>query len=123
MTGQTPQPEQRPQTRQDWEALLVAKAWSDEAFKEKLLKNPKAVLEEEMGGKLPEEIKNVRIIEETEDTIYISLPKKPEPSSSEELSEEELEAVSGGLTLPVQWPLRPMPMYGLAPWGPWAPKK
>ncbi|MDJ0713528.1 MAG: NHLP leader peptide family RiPP precursor [Prochloraceae cyanobacterium] len=121
MTEQNPQPQQRPETRQDWEALLIAKAWSDEAFKEKLLKNPKAVLEEEMGGQLPEEIKNVRIIEETEDTIYISLPKKPEQSSSEELSEEELEAVAGGLSI-IGFPVGVAP-YGLAPWASWPQKK
>ncbi len=112
MTQQNPQPEQRPQTRQDLEALLVAKAWNDEAFKEKLLKNPKAVIEEELGSPLPETI-NVRILEETEDTIYISLPKKPEESSSEELSEEELEAVAGGII-----GTKIMAVYGVAPWRP-----
>ena len=116
MTGKNPQSEQRPQTRQDLEALIVAKAWNDQAFKEKLLNNPKAVLEEELGSPLPETM-NVRIIEETEDTIYISLPKKPEEISSEELSEEDLEAVAGGVK-----GFSPIAIYGAAPWSPLDPK-
>jgi hypothetical protein len=97
MTGQTPQENQTPKTRQELEAMLVAKAWEDEAFKEKFLSNPKEVLEQEVGHKLPENVK-VTVIEETVDNFYIVLPKKPNESEMDnvELDEEMLDQVAGG---------------------------
>ena len=98
-------------TRKDLETQLVAKAWDDETFRQQLISNPKAVIEQEFGKKISENIK-VEIIEEPLDTRYIVLPTKLK--TGDELDEEELEAVAGGLSRRL-----PMPLYGGAPWGNW----
>ncbi len=74
---------------------LIAKAWTDEAFRQQLLSNPKAAVEQELGSALPEGMK-VEIIQEPANTFYIVLPEKRESSSSDALNDEELEAVAGG---------------------------
>lgn len=89
MSEQTAQP----QSRQELESKLIAKAWQDEAFKQELISNPKAVYARELGKQLPENI-TIRVMEETPDTIYLALPTSPQVS--EELSDEALEAVAGG---------------------------
>jgi hypothetical protein len=81
------------QTRQEFEANLIAKAWKDDALKQELMNNPKAVYKKEIGQEISENIE-IRVLEETANTIYLVMPKKPE--HSEELSEEQLEAVAGG---------------------------
>jgi hypothetical protein len=74
-------------TRKDLEIYLITRALKDEAFKQELLANPKAVVEKELGTKLPEEL-GINILEETEDTLYMVLPYNP----YEGISEEELKA-------------------------------
>jgi hypothetical protein len=69
---------------------VVAKAWSDSAFKAKLLKDPQAALVE-AGVEVPAGV-SVKVVEETETTRYFILPPPPEG----ELSEEALEKVAGG---------------------------
>ncbi len=83
------------QSRQEFESQLVIKAWQDEAFKQELISNPKAVYEREFGKKAPEGFE-ITIVEEEPNHIYMVLPVKPSLESSEELSEEALEAVAGG---------------------------
>ena|SRR3990167_1348248 len=72
-------------------AKLIAKAWSDPSFKEQLLKNPKAILQEQ-GIEFPKEI-DCKITENTEKIVYLNIPKKPKG----DLSEIELRDVSGGV--------------------------
>lgn len=80
--------------RREFEAELIAKAWKNEAFKQELLSNSKAVYARELGQQLPENLQ-IRVMEETPDTIYLALPRVPQVS--EELSDEALEAVAGGI--------------------------
>ncbi|MDZ8106188.1 MAG: class IIb bacteriocin, lactobin A/cerein 7B family [Nostoc sp. DedQUE12a] len=87
--------EQQPQTRKDIEARIIAKAWKSEAFKQELLTNPKAIIEQEFEVDFPEDL-NVSVYEENSNTLYFVLPLRPE-IEGRELSEEELESVSGGL--------------------------
>ncbi len=74
-------------------AQIVAKAWNDEKFKEKLLKNPEQVLKEH-GFELPQGHK-FQIHEEKSKIHHLILPQKPEG----EISTEELKNVSGGFSL------------------------
>jgi hypothetical protein len=83
--------DQQNMTINELQEKLVAKVWQDEAFKQELINNPKAVIERELGKKLPESL-NIQVLEETGHTFYFVLPKKP----TNELSEEQLEAVAGG---------------------------
>jgi hypothetical protein len=69
---------------------LVAKAWKDDALKAELLSDPKRVLNEN-GMEMPENLE-IRVVENTADTIHLILP--PEPS--DELSDEILADMSAG---------------------------
>ncbi|ATB27522.1 NHLP leader peptide family RiPP precursor [Melittangium boletus] len=55
---------------------LIRKAWDDESFKNALLRDPRAVVEKELGVKLPEEIE-IFVHEQTPHTIHLILPQKP----------------------------------------------
>ncbi len=52
---------------------IVKKAEEDAEFKKKLLKDPKAAIEEASGKKLPKELK-VHVHEQTEDSVHLVLP-------------------------------------------------
>ena len=69
---------------------VVAKAWSDEAFKQRLLADPGAVLKAE-GVALPEDAE-LRLVENTDNLVYLTLPAKPSA-----LSDEQLGQVAGGV--------------------------
>jgi hypothetical protein len=77
-------------TRKDLEIHLITRALKDEGFKQELLANPKAVVEKELGTKLPEDLE-INVLEETEDTLYMVLPCNP----YEGMSEEELKGSLG----------------------------
>ncbi len=72
---------------------LVAKAWEDDAFKAELLVDPMKVFKEN-DIEVPDGIE-VRIVENTENTMHFILP--PEPS--DELTDELLDQASGGLIM------------------------
>jgi hypothetical protein len=75
--------------KQVW-AKIVAKAWSDPNFKKKLLQDPKATLRAE-GIEIPKE-KKVIINESTKETLFLTIPEKPEG----ELSEQQLHSIAAG---------------------------
>jgi len=56
-------------------AKLIAKAWSDEAFKERLLTDSPAVLESE-GIIVPPGV-DVKVVEQTDTQLFIVIPPKP----------------------------------------------
>ena len=69
---------------------LVAKAWSDEGFKARLLANPKAAMAE-VGMDAPEGVE-IEVVESTQEKAYLVIPPKPDG----ELSDEDLDKVAGG---------------------------
>jgi hypothetical protein len=77
------------------EGRLIARSLEDEAFRQRLLDDPKAVVEQELGTRLPEGVQ-VRAVEETADTIYLVLPGASPAGENNELSDLELETVAGG---------------------------
>lgn len=54
---------------------VIAKAWSDEGFKQKLIANPRTALNEE-GVKTPSGVQ-LHVVENTDKVQYIVLPPKP----------------------------------------------
>ncbi|HET6880838.1 MAG TPA: NHLP leader peptide family RiPP precursor [Pirellulales bacterium] len=68
---------------------LVARAWSDEELKQRLLNEPKTVLEEH-GIDVPPGLE-LRIVEDTEEVCHLVLP----PSPAGDLLDEELTASIG----------------------------
>jgi Nitrile hydratase, alpha chain len=63
---------------------VVARAWSDEDFKRRLLADPRAVLAEH-GIDVPDDVE-VRVVEDTPRVRHFTLP----PSPAGELADEEL---------------------------------
>ncbi len=68
---------------------LMEKATADEAFRARLLSDPKGAIEEELGLAVPASL-SIEVHEESAGTAHLVLP----PSSK--LSEGDLRAVAGG---------------------------
>jgi Nitrile hydratase, alpha chain len=84
--------------REQMERRLIEKSVEDEAFRQRLIEDPKGAVEQELGTRLPEEVRVVTV-EETQDTIYLVLPSTPMAGDEGvELSDQQLEAVAGGGT-------------------------
>ena len=71
---------------------VVARAWADEDFKQRLLTNPAATLQAE-GIAVPQGVE-LRAVENTDKVMYFMLPPKP----GAELSDEQLDQLAGGTT-------------------------
>ena len=80
-------------TRGEIQDLLTKFSKSNPKYREALIKNPKLVLEGQMGGKIPDGV-TVKAVEESPSTIYVVVPYVPKAGA--ELSDNELEAVAGG---------------------------
>ena len=74
-------------------AELFAACWKDEALKARFMSDPKAVLAER-GIDIPDNI-DVNVVENSDNTVHITMPKAPDGSS--ELSDEELAGAVGGM--------------------------
>ena len=72
-------------------AKIIAKAWRDPAFKAELIANPAAALKAE-GIDVPAGV-TVTVLENTDKQFHMVLP----PAPTDNLSEDELEGVAGGL--------------------------
>ena len=73
-------------------AALFAACWKDEALKARFMSDPKAVLAEH-GLDVPDGM-NVNVVENSDNTVHITMP--PAPTSSADLSDEELSTAAGG---------------------------
>ena len=76
------------------ETRVIAKAKEDPEYKQRLLRNAKEVFEQELGQQLPESLEIVAL-QQSSQKLYVLLPMSRDEVAPE-LSEEELEAVSGG---------------------------
>jgi hypothetical protein len=84
-----------PGSRAEWERRLINRSMEDEAFRQRLLDDPKGTIEQELGRGLPEDVQ-VRAVEESADTIYLVLPSATPVGQGGELSDQELDGVAGG---------------------------
>ena len=73
-------------------AKLFAACWKDEALKARFQSDPKAVLAE-YGLDVPTNI-DVNVVENTDNTVHISMPTRPDGAA--DLSDEELAGAAGG---------------------------
>jgi hypothetical protein len=82
--------------RAEMERRIVQRSLEDDAFRQQLLEDPKAAVEQELGTRLPEGVRVVTL-EETADTIYLVLPSTSMAGrEGGELSDQQLESVAGG---------------------------
>ena len=77
---------------------IIEKTSSDSSFKKRLIDSPKLGIEELIGREFEIPISYKILVEDqsNSDTIYLNIPRMPKTSDFE-LSEEELEKVSGGV--------------------------
>jgi len=70
-------------------AKIVAKAWADEGFKQRLLSDPTTVLKEH-GIEVPVGVV-FKVVESTSNLVYLTLPPRPDSSqvAAEELDSRE----------------------------------
>jgi Nitrile hydratase, alpha chain len=81
--------------REEMKRRLIERSLEDDSFRQRLLVDPKAIVEQELGARLPEEVRVVAV-EETSDTVYLVLPPSQAEGQSGGLSDSELESVAGG---------------------------
>jgi hypothetical protein len=77
---------------------LIAKAWESASFKEQLINNPEDTIKNLADEKIVFPEANKLIVEDQThiDTIYLNIPKKLNLNDFE-LTDEQLEVVSGGI--------------------------
>ena len=73
---------------------MLERADNDAAFRESLLRDPRSAIEAQVGQRLPQKVK-IHVREADPNTIYIYLGGSQ--NADGELSERELEGVSGGI--------------------------
>ena len=78
------------ENQKQW-AKIVAKAWADEDYKQRLLADPTSVMKEE-GLEVPEGVK-FKCVEATKSKTWLVLPPKPDGRVEE--GEERLAAFNG----------------------------
>lgn len=82
-------------------AKIIAKAWSDPAFKAKLMANPAVTLEAE-GINVPAGV-TVTVVENTKNHFHLVLPPKP----SRKLSDSDEWAIADGAVFHLDLPFQP----------------
>ncbi|WP_019991415.1 hypothetical protein [Rudanella lutea] len=74
---------------------LYQNSWDSPEFKERLIKNPHKTLEEVVGHSLSADVRFVVEDQSDASTIYLNIPSKKDLDTLE-LTDEQLETVSGG---------------------------
>lgn len=78
-----------------FEQAIIEACWKDEAFRQQLLKDPKAAIKASFGIEIGSI--NLKVIEEGPNEMILTIPAKPEGVSGE-LSVEELDSVAAAGT-------------------------
>lgn len=74
-------------SQQKAHARVIARAWSDSSYRERLKKDPHGVLAE-AGIDVPEE-REVHVVEDTDSHVHFVLPVRPSHISDADLQSEE----------------------------------
>ena len=72
---------------------FLNKVWTDEAFRARLDRDPKAALEE-LGGQIPDNIE-IKVVHDTDTVKYLHIPAPP---TEGEITDADLQAAQGGTT-------------------------
>ena len=75
--------------RAELEAQIVARAWADEAFRERLRSDPRGAVAEVTGVVVPESVE-IEVLEETPEKGYLVIPL-----NRVEISDEQLDVAAG----------------------------
>jgi len=77
-------------TREELEAQIVARAWADESFRERLRSDPRGAVAEVTGIVVPESVE-IHVLEETPEKGYLVIPL-----NRVKISDEQLDVAGGG---------------------------
>jgi hypothetical protein len=80
----------------DYELDIIVKAWRDEKFRKQLLSDPKKAIEQEFNITVPPDV-SISVHEESDDAIHLIVPSIPADFFAEDLSDDELREVIGGV--------------------------
>lgn len=83
-------------TQQNPYQYIQDQSMKNAAFRQELLKNPRAVLERELNVVIPSNV-NIRVHEDTSTDIHVVLPPQPVAEGIRQLSDEELAEAAGGM--------------------------
>ena len=78
-------------TGEEMRVILTEKAVEDTEFRNQLIADPKGVIQQEFGVTIPDSM-SIKVHESDLQTVHLALPPSPH------LSEEQLEAISAGLS-------------------------
>jgi hypothetical protein len=84
------------ETIRDYELDIIVKAWRDEKFRQSLLKDAKKTIEKEFNIAIPKHVR-ISVHEEDENSLHLIVPAVPPNFSADELTDEELREVIGGV--------------------------
>jgi hypothetical protein len=84
-----------PSMQEEFHRKLIERAWKDPAFRQRLVADPKPVIEEMFGIELPEGL-DLKVLTETQNSLYIVIPSNPAEFEEKPLTSEELKGVAGG---------------------------
>jgi len=82
-------------SRKQMEAVLINKAWKDEAFRQELIADPAAVIQRELDLTVPAGVA-ITVVQESPSTLCLVIPANPFADEGRELSDDELAVVAGG---------------------------
>lgn len=85
-------------SRQQFESLIVSRAWKDDDFRKEFVADPKGTLEKYSEQKMPDNVKII-VHEEDDTTMHLTIPQKP--ANLGELSDEDLAKVAGGVDVAI----------------------
>lgn len=86
-------------THQQIQAAIAKVVWKNENLRSEFVKNPKETIENKLGIKFAEDI-HVKCIDATDpNTVYYVLLHHPSKAMGVEFSDEQLNAVAGGMTV------------------------
>ena len=85
--------------RKEFESKLIVKAVEDKKFRDLLINDAKKAIEEVLGKSFPDEVE-VHVVEETTNSITISIPPELKTAlNAAEQSDEVLENINGGISV------------------------
>ncbi len=79
----------------DAQGRIIGRAWEDKDFQKTLMADPRAAIKQVAGIDIPAGV-TVKVVQETDDTLYLVLHRSPLSRSEGELSDAELAGVAGG---------------------------
>lgn len=87
----------KPTRDQEILSQVIQKAWEDESFKKQLIENPADAIASLTGESISLSGRKLIVRDQTDpDTIFINIPVKKNAMDDAELSEDQLDHVSGG---------------------------